>query len=82
MLDDVVVVEAVILGLGFSLSFHCQRDGNNTSEVSLISGLFCHCQKFNKLFDVDSEVGILVEVAVFVVEAVVVAVVVVVLVEV
>ena len=75
MLDDVVVVEAVILGLGFSLSFHCQRDGNNTSsEVSLISGLFCHCQKFNELVDVDSEVGILEEVAVFVTEIVVVAV--------
>ena len=74
MLDDVVVVEALILGLGFSLSFHCQRDGNNTSEVSLISGLFCHCQKFNELVDVDSEVGILLEVAVFVTEIVVVVV--------
>ena len=61
MVDDVVVVEtAVILGLGFSLSFHCQRDGNTTSEMSLISGLFCHCQKFNELIDADSEVGILV----------------------
>ena len=58
MVDDVVVVEAaVILGLGFSLSFHCQRDGNTTSEMSFISGLFCHCQK---LIDADSEVGILV----------------------
>ena len=56
-MTDVVVVEAVLLGNVSSL--HCHRDGNRMSELSLISGSFCHCQKLDEVISIDSEVGIL-----------------------
>lgn len=56
-MTDVVVVEAVLLGNASSL--HCHRDGNRMSELSLISGSFCHCQKLDEVISIDSEVGIL-----------------------
>ena len=55
---DVVVVEALLLA--DALSLHCHRDGKRISEVSLISGSFCHCQKPTEFTDVDFEVGMLV----------------------
>ena len=56
-MTDVVDVEAVLLGNASSL--HCHRDGNRMSELSLISGSFCHCQKLDEVISIDSEVGIL-----------------------
>ena len=56
-MTDVVVVEAVLLGNASSL--HCHRDGNRMSELSLISGSFCHCQKLDEVISIDSEVGII-----------------------
>ena len=57
VVTDVVVVEAVLLGNASSL--HCHRDGNRMSELSLISGSFCHCQKLDEVISIDSEVGII-----------------------
>ena len=66
---DVVVIEALLLGNASSL--HCHRDGNRISELSLISGSFCHCQKLGEVVGIVSEVGILIVVVVVSVDVVV-----------
>ena len=68
VVTDVVVEEAVLLGNASSL--HCHRDGNRMSELSLISGSFCHCQKLDEVISIDSEVGILDVVVVVLVDVV------------